>query len=701
MTTLLRGRFAAQVLLLWVLPLCAQEAGRFAGAIKTIEQSVARQMASDRTPAVSIAFMKDDFQWARGFGWADLENHVPATEKSMYRLASVTKPMTAAAILQLAEQGRIDLDREVQAYVPYFPQKPWPVTVRQLLGHLGGISHYKNAATELHITEPKSTREAIAIFQDFDLVAEPGTRYNYSSYGYNLLGAVIEGASGMSYGEYMRRHVWEPLGMVDTRLDDPYDLIPHRVRGYQLVEGEIKNSEFVNLSSRFAAGGTRSTVLDMVRFAHGLNTGKLLSPRSLEQMYEPMATKDGRLTDYGMGWGTGHSLGHFMIRHSGGQQETRTMLYNYPCCNFIVAVACNFESANPAAYANLVVAAVLDEPANIVAYAPDKVSDAILLGLREVFASGLNYFQRFGRPMTEDPAELAQAFSYFNQHVSLPALQKDHAAALQKIREGRHPVAQHAFVKIGSYLAARLEARDGVARLAHYHQTGALPFFHDYIALYQQDARHPASFRFHAALEKSVQHWQRDWQRTWSPEVRALALAPRSDFAAVQAPLQKLFAGAQVYPSFISEFEEAIMQFILRGEREKALAAGESGTALYPSSDALLAGHGVALALFGAKEKGLARIKQAAARNPQGWAGADGLNRLAYELAGSRQLDQGLALLQIAVELYPQIANLYDSLGEFHLKKGDRQQAITCYQKALEIDPNFQNAKAMLEKITK
>ncbi|MCX6577024.1 MAG: serine hydrolase, partial [Candidatus Aminicenantes bacterium] len=200
-----------------------QTASLYTEAIREFEKFAADQMALDRTPGLSIAFMKGDFVWAQGFGHADLENMVPAKPDSSFRMASVTKTFTAFALLQLVEAGKINLDAEVQTYVPYFPRKKWPVTVRQVLGHLAGISHYKNSAAEEHIKEPKNTREAVAIFQDFDLVAEPGTRYNYSTYGYNLLGAVIEGASGQSYGDYVKSHVFEPLGMDNSRMDNPAD----------------------------------------------------------------------------------------------------------------------------------------------------------------------------------------------------------------------------------------------------------------------------------------------------------------------------------------------------------------------------------------------------------------------------------------------------------------------------------------------
>jgi CubicO group peptidase (beta-lactamase class C family) len=137
----------------------AVTAAQFA-ALKQFDDFVAQQMRFDKTPGLTIGFIKDGAVWVKGYGFADLENKVPAKPDSAYRLASVSKSMTAVAIMQLVEKKKIDLDAEVQTYVSYFPKKPWPVTVRQVLGHIGGISHYKNAEKELHIKEHKSTRES-------------------------------------------------------------------------------------------------------------------------------------------------------------------------------------------------------------------------------------------------------------------------------------------------------------------------------------------------------------------------------------------------------------------------------------------------------------------------------------------------------------------------------------------------------------
>ncbi|MEG1116231.1 MAG: serine hydrolase domain-containing protein, partial [Janthinobacterium sp.] len=374
-------------------PACAPSPA-LAARLADFDGWVARRMAAQRIPGVTVGFSQGDVEWVKGYGHADLENRVPATASSSYRLASVTKPMTAVAILQLAEQGKVDLDAPVQTYVPYFPVKPFPVTVRQLLGHLGGIDAYRNSQVEQHFKEHKDTRQSIAVFEQFDLVAEPGTRFRYTSYGYNLLGAVIEGASGESYGGYMRRHVWGPLGMDTTVMDDPDAVIAHRVRGYRLAGTALKNSEFVDISSRFSAGGTRASVPDMLAFGRGVHEGKILSPASVAAMVQPMATRAGRLTHYGMGWEIPPAGGRYAIAHSGQQPETVTYLYSFPSRKLTLAVASNLERVNPEAFVQRLFEVVTGEPWQLHTYIADAGAQRAYQVAQGLFEEGRAHAER-------------------------------------------------------------------------------------------------------------------------------------------------------------------------------------------------------------------------------------------------------------------------------------------------------------------
>jgi CubicO group peptidase (beta-lactamase class C family) len=660
---------------------------------------VMRQMANERTPGLTVGFMKGEMVWVKGYGYADLENKVPAKAESAYRLASVTKSMTAVAILQLVEQGKIDLDAEVQTYVPYFPKKQWPVTVRQLLGHLGGISHYKNEEQEAHIKTRKSTREAIAIFENFDLVAEPGTRYSYSSYGYNLLGAVIEGASGMSYGEYMRKNVWQPAGMNDTRMDDPLEVIPNRVRGYQLIDGKIRNSEFIDISSRFAAGGTRSTVPDLLKYAKGLMDGKLLSSASWEQMTTSMSTKAGRLTDYGMGWETTPFGGRYLLIHSGGQQETRTLLYIMPARKMAFAAAVNFEAGNPGSYLERLFQLVTGSPTSLDPYSADKVKSGYLEAIKATFNYGAAYFEHMQKPLSANDAELAEAFAYFNNNVNHEALGTNRNEVMKKVREGVHPVAKQALTTVGSYMALKLSQKK--RDLQSYANRGALAFFQDYNDLVATDQTIPKELRFNEGFSAAVTEMARDWSKSDTEYVRQLWLMSDDDLNVVGRELRKSFAGASVYPNVLDDFFNVTRQYAVKGNHERARKTAQLAVELYPDSGTANFLNGVALVLSGDSTGGGAALRKSLAIDPNGQVRPSGLNNIAYLLAGVGLVDDAIAILKAGIDLYPKEANLYDSLGEFQLRKGDKAKALESYKKALEINPSFQNAENAKEIVKK
>jgi len=677
----------------------AQVANPYQAQLDGFEEFVKTRMAADNVPGLSIAFQKDDLVWAKGFGYADVENRSPAKAESMYRLASVTKPMTATAILQLAEKGKIDLDAEVQTYVPYFPKKNFPVTVRQLLGHLGGISHYKDYEKEGHFKTHKTTREAIAVFENFDLIAEPGTRYSYSSYGYNLLGAVIEGASGQSYGEYMRENVWKPLGMNDTRMDSATDVIPNRVRGYEIVNGKLKNSEFVDISSRFAAGGTRSTVLDLLKFARGINEGKVLSPASLELMKNSMTTKKGELTNYGAGWETRPVNGRYGLAHSGGQQETTTYLLNFPSRKLAIAIAINEEGADFFPYVSRLFELLTGEAWNVNSYiANDRNKVPLIVAMQGAFEEGRAYFEKTGRAYTGSAQETAAAFALFNQTLNDAAFgAADQPDLFRKIGQAR-AMGGGPLVRIGSYMAQKLQEKYGAERLTSYSNTGAIGFFSDYIEL----ADVSPEFRFNEDVAKTVTAWNASWSKTNTAAMRRLTIGTGSNFDELGTQLRRDFANAGVYPNFSGNMVTVIRQLTRQGELKKSLQVSALAVELYPGLDQPQAYSGVLNILAGEKEKGKQFLKTAASINGNGLASAGGLNGLAYEMANAGMTDGGVALLQAAVELYPQEANLYDSLGEFYLKKGMKDKAIEFYQKALAINakyPNAEKAKEILQQL--
>ena len=602
--------------------------------VAAFERFAAEAMKAQQMTGLSVAVMRGDFRWARGFGFADVENEVPARADSSYRTGSITKPMTAVGVLKLVDEGKIDLDAEVQTYVPYFPRKQHKVTVRQLLGHQGGISHYRDYSKEGRIREPKTTREAIAIFEDFDLVAEPGAAYRYTSYGYNLLGAVIEGASGKPYGEFMTENVWKPLGMTATHLDDPRALVPHRVTGYTLENGALRRSEYVDISSRFGGGGTRSTVEDMIRFVEGLADGKVLKAETRELAWTPLPTRDGRYTNYGLGFGIQVRGGRYAIAHSGSQQETRTNLVYFPRERFAVALATNFEDANLDVFTNELIELFLGQPDDVPASANTDAELTMLRAMTEAYDYGLAYYDRHGRAMTTDPRELARAFRYFHDAL------KDRKLAA----DGRHPLAGEALVKVGSYMGSVLGDVDV------HHREGALRFFADY-------ARVAKAHRFDKAFATRLARWNAAWAKVWTPELRAVDLTDLDGVEALERQRAALVA-APVKPDFAAALIDLGGTYAQRGDAAAAVRIATLGYELYPRSPGINGFLGVLTLLGGDTARGRTLLKTSQEIDPRGYSSANNLLNIANFLAGGPTRPAAIALLDIAAELHPSDARL-------------------------------------------
>jgi CubicO group peptidase (beta-lactamase class C family) len=314
-----------------------------------IEALISAAMLAHGIPGLTVSVATDrEVRWSSGYGMADLENFVPARELTVYRLASVTKPITATAVLQLAEQGKLDLDAPLQKYVPEFPEKAWPLTARQLLAHQGGVRNWTDEEFR-NTRRYTSLSEALSVFKDDPLLHEPGTKVVYSSYGYNLLGSVVEGASGQRYLEYLAEHIFEPAGMVWARADDVLDIIPNRARGYQRTPGgAVMNSTLSDTSNRIPGGGLVATADDVARFAVALESGLLLKPESLKLMLTRQKLKNGTLTGFGLGFVLGTHRRHREVYHLGGQPRVSTLLYMRPDEGLAVVLLTNLEGVgNP------------------------------------------------------------------------------------------------------------------------------------------------------------------------------------------------------------------------------------------------------------------------------------------------------------------------------------------------------------------
>ena len=318
----------------------------YAAAVARARAIVCDQLAG-KIPGLQVAVaVGGKLVWSEAFGYADLAREVPVTAETQFRIGSVSKPLTAAAVALLYEQGKLDLDAPVQRYVPSFPDKGYPITTRQLAGHLAGIRHYRGDEF-LRNRHFDTVLEGLAIFQGDLLLSPPGTKFSYSSYGWNLISAVVEGAAGQDFLTYMSRNVLRPLGLTHTAPDRVDSLIPNRTRFYERgADSGFVPAPPVDNSYKWAGGGFLSTAEDLVRFGSALLEPGFLKAATLELLFTSQKTTAGEPTGYGVGWFVAtDGRGHRWVSHGGGSVGGTTAFSVDRDSRVVVAITSNLTGA--------------------------------------------------------------------------------------------------------------------------------------------------------------------------------------------------------------------------------------------------------------------------------------------------------------------------------------------------------------------
>lgn len=259
-------------------------------------------------PGVSVAVgVGGDIVWAEGFGWADLAKRVPVTPSTRFRIGHASKALTSAGVGLLLERNTLRLNDEIQNYVPSFPRKPWPITLRQLMGHVAGVRHYDEDDDYIPREHCERASEGLRMFANDPLLFEPETQFKYSTFGWVLVSAAVESAAGVPFFPFMRTEIFTPIGMIDTTPDIGSAPMPNRaIFYYPKFSGDPSTGPEVPESGDYScfagAGGFLSTPSDLVRFGIAMGSGKLLRPATVNTLHTPQLLRSGAETEYGLGW---------------------------------------------------------------------------------------------------------------------------------------------------------------------------------------------------------------------------------------------------------------------------------------------------------------------------------------------------------------------------------------------------------------
>lgn len=311
-----------------------------------IDDIVAAELAVQKVPGVTLAVVKNGKPIkVAAYGLANVEHDVPATRETVYQSGSVGKQFTAAAVMLLVDDGKLDLDASIRRYLPDAPSIWQPVTIRHLLTHTSGLADWnelnrsieRDDHTEDQLLEKLFTRKL-----DF----APGERFDYSNTGYALLGILVSKVSGRFYGDVLRERLFAPLGM-STRIISEADIIPHRAAGYRFVDGRLKNQEWVSPSANSTGDGSLYlTVDDLIRWDAALYSDRPLPKATRELMWTSAKTRDGKPTGYGFGWIVDDVDGHRRVGHPGEWQGFSTVIDRYLDDRLTVIVLMNAERSD-------------------------------------------------------------------------------------------------------------------------------------------------------------------------------------------------------------------------------------------------------------------------------------------------------------------------------------------------------------------
>lgn len=331
--------------------------------ISKIEKAVQAEMKKqNEVVGLAVGIISEGrIVYVKGFGYADLEKEIPVGRETMFRWASCAKPITAIAALQLVEKGKLDLEADIQTYVPEFPHKAVRITTRDLLCHQSGISHYGTnvISTKRPYTTPNPFEDVVLAldhFKETPLLGEPREKYIYSTYGYILLSAVVQRAGHEKFADQVRNRIVRPLGMTTFQPDYQWVNIPNRAVGYRKFGKITLRSSDTDVSYKLGGGGFISNVDDFALFAQALMNQRLITEDSEKLMWVQQELSNGKTTSYGLGFGVRNKRSDpdFRISHTGSQEKTKTCFLVFPNAKRAVVVMSNSEWANPETFCRVI-----------------------------------------------------------------------------------------------------------------------------------------------------------------------------------------------------------------------------------------------------------------------------------------------------------------------------------------------------------
>jgi CubicO group peptidase (beta-lactamase class C family) len=312
-----------------------------------LDAYVQAEMTKQNIPGVALAVVRNGQPpLIRSYGLANIEHQVPVKPETIFQSGSVGKQFTSAAVMLLAEDGKLSVDDKVSKHLGTVPGAWNNLTIRHLLTHTGGLTDYPKG---FDFRRDYTEDELLKIIYGVPLAFQPGEKHQYSNLGYVTLGILIGKVTGRFYGDFLQERIFKPLDMTTARMISESDIVPHRAAGYRLVQGNLKNQEWVSPTMNTTADGSLYlSVLDMIKWDAGLRSDTFLEQASRDALWTQLKLNSGASQPYGFGWVVTTRFGHRVVEHGGAWQGFVSYISRYIDDGLTVIVLVN-RSGGPAA----------------------------------------------------------------------------------------------------------------------------------------------------------------------------------------------------------------------------------------------------------------------------------------------------------------------------------------------------------------
>lgn len=447
---------AIAVLLFQLVPCLAQR-----NVVAEIDQLVTTEMRARQIPGVAVAVLrKGKIERLKTYGFANLEHRVPVRPETLFQSGSIGKQFTAAAVMLLVQDGRISLDDKITKFFPDAPEDWKDITLRHLLSHTAGLGDFP---AEIELRRDYTEEQLFESFKKVPLAFRPGDKWDYSNVGYVMLGMLIRKVTGKFYGDFLHDRIFHPLGMTTARVISEADIVPDRAAGYRLVDGEIKNQEWVSPSTNTTADGSLYlSILDLAKWDAALYTDRPLTQSTLKQVWQPAKLNSGATKGYGFGWFTDTIHQRRVLFHGGAWQGFKSCIMRFPDDKLTIIVLANSWNAREFKLARGLAAVSFSEfrlpAASSITDTEPKISALMrrfLLGL----ANGSIDNATVTPELAAERADIHRLASLLNS-LSLPVAIISSEELIERRDEGRLRVYRYLFNDIGQTLSLTMKVTD-------------------------------------------------------------------------------------------------------------------------------------------------------------------------------------------------------------------------------------------------